>query len=84
MRFDVSVANAYKAKITYPTSFSVSPSLTDAVVWSGDPLEVTTMAEAVIINGRLQSMTSRQTLLRDRYLKTDGEWPPAYTHASSP
>lgn len=56
----------------------------DAVLWSGDPLEVTTMAEAVIINGRLQSMTSRQTLLRDRYLKTDGEWPPAYTHPSSP
>ena len=54
------------------------------VVWSGDPLELTTAAEAVIIEGRLQSMTSRQTLLRDRYLKTDDPWPPAYRQPSSP
>ena len=56
----------------------------DAVVWSGDPLEVTTMAETVIINGAVQSMTSRQTLLRDRYLDKDGDWPAAYSHPSSP
>jgi len=35
VRYDVSIGNAYKAKITYPTSFSVSPSLTDTVAWSG-------------------------------------------------
>lgn len=49
----------------------------DAVVWSGDPLEVTSFADAVVINGAVIPMVSRQTLLRDRYTK-DGEWPRAY------
>ena len=39
----------------------------DLVLWSGDPLEVTTVAEQVWIDGRPQSMRSRQTELRDRY-----------------
>jgi imidazolonepropionase-like amidohydrolase len=39
----------------------------DLVLWSGDPLEVTTFAEQVWIEGRPQSMRSRQTELRDRY-----------------
>jgi len=39
----------------------------DLVLWSGDPLEVTTVAEQVWIDGRAQSMRSRQTELRDRY-----------------
>lgn len=42
----------------------------DLVLWSGDPLEVTTVAEQVWIDGRAQSMRSRQTELRDRYLPT--------------
>lgn len=41
----------------------------DIVVWSGDPLEVTESAQQVIINGKLIDMESRQTKLRDRYLK---------------
>jgi N-acyl-D-aspartate/D-glutamate deacylase len=41
--------------------------LADLVLWSGDPLEVTTVAEQVWIDGRAQSMRSRQTELRDRY-----------------
>lgn len=41
----------------------------DLVLWSGDPLEVTTLAQRVFIDGRSQSMQSRQTLLRDRYLE---------------
>jgi imidazolonepropionase-like amidohydrolase len=41
----------------------------DLVLWSGDPLEVTTLAERVFIEGKSQSMQSRQTLLRDRYLQ---------------
>jgi imidazolonepropionase-like amidohydrolase len=43
------------------------------VVWDGDPLEVTTGAELVYIEGQAQSMRSRQTALRDRYnpTKTD-------------
>jgi len=40
----------------------------DLVLWTGDPLEVTTLAQRVFINGEEQSMQSRQTLLRDRYL----------------
>jgi len=38
------------------------------VVWDGDPLQVTTSPQAVIINGQLQLLESRQTKLRDRYL----------------
>jgi imidazolonepropionase-like amidohydrolase len=49
------------------------------VVWDGDPLEVTTSAEQVFINGQKQSMTSRQTQLRDRYLAKDGRRS-AYRH----
>ncbi len=44
----------------------------DVVVWDGDPLEVTTRPDAVVIAGQLMPMVSRQTELRDRYrdLKT--------------
>lgn len=41
----------------------------DLVLWSGDPLEVTTVAERVYIAGRAQPMRSRQTELRDRYFE---------------
>lgn len=40
----------------------------DLVLWSGDPLDVTSLAERVIIAGVDQPMRSRQTELRDRYL----------------
>lgn len=41
----------------------------DVVVWSGDPLEVTTWAEQVVIDGELIPMRSRQTQLFERYSK---------------
>ena len=41
----------------------------DLVLWSGDPLEVTTAADQVWIGGRSVEMRTRQTELRDRYLK---------------
>ncbi len=50
----------------------------ELVVWSGDPLEVTTAAERVYIDGRQIPMRSRQTLLRDRYLELDTGRPHAY------
>ena len=51
----------------------------DLVLWDGDPLEVMTTAEMVVINGEIQSMESRQTRLRDRYLDLDeSEKPLAY------
>jgi hypothetical protein len=40
----------------------------DLVIWSGDPLEVTSLADAVFVQGVPQTMRSRQTELRDRYL----------------
>jgi len=39
----------------------------DVVVWSGDPLEVTTWAEHVVIDGQLIPMRSRETRLFERY-----------------
>lgn len=39
----------------------------DVVVWTGDPLEISTRAEIVIIGGVVQSLETHQTRLRDRY-----------------
>lgn len=50
----------------------------DIVIWPGDPLELTSYPEQVLIKGQSISMTSRQTLLRDRYLQSDSDKPPAY------
>jgi hypothetical protein len=41
----------------------------DLALWSGDPLEVTTVADQVWIAGVAMPMVSRQTQLRDRYLE---------------
>lgn len=41
----------------------------DLVLWNGDPLEVTSAADQVWIGGRAIEMRSRQTELRDRYLR---------------
>ncbi len=59
----------------------------DLVLWNGDPLEVTSAAEQVFIRGRKIPMTSRQTLLRDRYLeyrKSGRELPPQYERPGPP
>jgi len=39
------------------------------VVWSGDPLEVTSLAQLAWLGGGRVSLASRQTALRDRYLE---------------
>lgn len=39
----------------------------DVVVWSGDPLELSSRAETVIIGGAIQSLVTHQTKLLDRY-----------------
>jgi Amidohydrolase family len=41
----------------------------DLVLWSGDPLEVSSVADQVWIAGRAIEMKSRQTELRDRYVE---------------
>ncbi len=45
----------------------------DLVLWTGDPLEVTTVAEQVWIAGASVEMKSRQTELRDRYVAEAAE-----------
>lgn len=45
VRFDVTLADAYYAQITTPTSFSSSPSLNDTVTWTGST-EVSTVSDA--------------------------------------
>ena len=51
----------------------------DLVVWDGDPLEVMSNPDVILIEGALQSLESRQTRLRDRYLALEsGDRPFAY------
>jgi imidazolonepropionase-like amidohydrolase len=51
----------------------------DVVVWSGDPLEMTSSADAVWIDGVRQPLETRQTKLRDRYRDlTPNTLPEAY------
>lgn len=55
----------------------------DLVLWSGDPLEVNAVALQVWMDGRAIPMRSRQTELRDRYLRatspaSEGGMPRAY------
>lgn len=53
-----------------PTAGTITAgSPADLVLWDGDPLEVGTLPLRVWIAGREQSMRSRQTELRDRYLE---------------
>jgi imidazolonepropionase-like amidohydrolase len=51
----------------------------DVVVWDGDPLESTTAATMVMIDGVQQPMDNHQTRLRDRYRNpVEGDLPKAY------
>ena len=50
----------------------------DLVLWTGDPLDVSSTARQVWFDGRAIPMRSRQTELRDRYLRADGNLPRAY------
>ncbi|MCW8844749.1 MAG: amidohydrolase family protein [Gammaproteobacteria bacterium] len=50
----------------------------DLVVWSGDPLELTSFADQVIIRGKNIPMVSRATRLRDRYMNLDEPMPLGY------
>jgi len=50
----------------------------DLVIWNGDPLEVTTWAERVMIGGAWVPMESRQTRLLERYRSLEGEEPFGY------
>tara|TARA_R110000796_G_scaffold12532_5_gene41352 strand:- start:385 stop:882 length:498 start_codon:yes stop_codon:yes gene_type:complete len=47
IRYDVSVADYYTAKISWPNSFSSSPTLTDTVAWDGE-VEVSTTSDTLM------------------------------------
>lgn len=74
---------AFKAITLTPATMMGMPSLgrlqagqtANLVVWNGDPLEVTSAVVAVIIDGKVQDLTSRQTALRDRYHPTRTDKP---------
>lgn len=71
--------DAMKALTTYPAQIFglrglgvIGPGArADIVVWDGDPLDVTSNPDVVMIDGKVQSLTTRQTQLRDRYLNLD-------------
>ena len=50
----------------------------DMVIWSGDPLEVTSYATSVILKGEVTSMETRQSKLLERYLPEDAGLGRAY------
>jgi imidazolonepropionase-like amidohydrolase len=50
----------------------------DLVLWSGDPLEVSSVARQVWLDGKAIPMRSRQTELRDRYMHANDGLPRAY------
>jgi imidazolonepropionase-like amidohydrolase len=51
----------------------------DVVIWSGDPLELHSVPEAVWIDGVRQPLDNHQTRLRDRYRSLErGALPEAY------
>lgn len=53
----------------------------DVVIWSGDPLEGSSAAELVFIDGVRQPLETRQTRLRDRYRYLPRrDLPEAYRH----
>jgi imidazolonepropionase-like amidohydrolase len=53
----------------------------DVVIWSGDPLEGSSAAEAVFIDGVRQPLETHQTKLRDRYRYLPRrDLPEAYRH----
>ena len=57
----------------------IAPGLrADLVIWSGDPLDVNSAADQVIIGGVPDSMTSRQTQLLERYLPEEAGLGRAY------
>lgn len=52
--------------------------IADLVLWTADPLNVASTAQAMWLAGKSIPMVSRQTLLRDRYLAPSNGLPRAY------
>lgn len=52
--------------------------MADLVLWTGDPLNVSSTAQVMWLSGKSIPMVSRQTMLRDRYLAPSNGLPRAY------
>jgi hypothetical protein len=70
VRVDVSLANAYFAQISYPTSFSSSPSLSDSVTWTGAVTVVQTSTSDM--SGYQAASTTPTTSMRQYPLTVAG------------
>lgn len=57
VRYDVTLADAYYAQITTPTSFSTSPALSDTVTWTGST-EVSSVSDATGMAGYESAKTT--------------------------
>ena len=53
--------------------------LADVIVWDGDPLEPSSFPRIVMIEGKLQDLSSRSTQLTERYTNTENK-PSSYKH----
>ena len=53
--------------------------LADVIVWDGDPLEPSSFPKIVMIEGKLQNLSSRSTKLTERYTNTENK-PSSYKH----
>ena len=53
--------------------------LADVIVWDGDPLEPSSFPKIVMIEGKLQDLSSRSTKLTERYTNTEKK-PSSYKH----
>ena len=60
VRYDVTLADAYTARITYPTDFSSSPSLSDSVTWTGS-VTVDEVSDVGMADYQTDSTTYDQT-----------------------
>ena len=69
VRYDVSLADAYNARITYPTSFSQSPNLNDTVTFTGS-VDVSSVGDVGMADYQTDSTTYDQT--REYALTTTG------------
>jgi imidazolonepropionase-like amidohydrolase len=73
-------AEAFRAVTLYPAQIwgvadrygsLETGKVANVVVWSGDPFELLTRVEHVIIRGQEVPLVSRETQLRDRYRTLD-------------
>lgn len=63
----LTLARAYGMEASYGSL--AEGKVANVVVWDADPFELSSVPSHVFIRGELIPLTSRQTLLRDRYLK---------------